>query len=317
VNRWGDVDFVLVHLEIDDSGVVTELSRTQHGSELDDSVSNITLSDDGADFVVSGSTLGRTLNGEAIVPPKADSEGFVYVFSSSGELDYQRFIGTVDANEALSSYYDSVGVKSVISEDGGIFVRSLDLDGEDDADFTDLQIRLPADYDFASFDKYKGSQYSIVVSSKFGGATPELTPSQSKDVFFYDVSVSGSRIQVPETIATSHDDIAVASANLVDRSTIAIVGDTYGEFEEGGAIGDVGERDAFFGVVNYASSPSLAGVTQFGTPGDDYVIDVISANDEKFLVLWKENHTSGDGSFRYRITPFAPDGTNLLPLTSF
>ena len=70
----------------------------------------------------------------------------------------------------------------------------------------------------------------------------------------------------------------------------------------------------FFASIDVKGTPVLSTVTQFGTPGDDFAIDVEAVNDEKFLVLWKENHTSGDGSFRYRITPFAPDGTNLAPL---
>ena len=53
--------------------------------------------------------------------------------------------------------------------------------------------------------------------------------------------------------------------------------------------------------------------TQFGTPGTDTVIDVESVSSDKFLVLWSEDFSSGDGSLVYRISAFSPQGEKLSP----
>ncbi len=39
----------------------------------------------------------------------------------------------------------------------------------------------------------------------------------------------------------------------------------------------------------------------------------MAVGDSKFLVLWQEDFTSGDGSLSYRISAFAFDGHKLSP----
>jgi hypothetical protein len=310
---WGGTDFVLVRFSIADDGTITELSRSQHGSESDDLVESVRFFDDQG-LVITGSSSGSALDGEAVIAPSGQADGFVYLFDTGLGLDYRRFIGDDSDNVALGSGFTDTGVQVLTSDAQGIEVSSFDEDGFVDSDLPILEVRQFANYDFGGSDNYARDRLAFLVSSEYGSDL-SVTPSLSKDIFFYDLTFndSGSANSL-FSIASSEDDVAIGLAKIEDKEVLGIAGDTLGEFQEGASISGVGGRDVFFASVGIQGTPSLGIITQFGTPGEDYAIDIEAVNDEKFLVLWKENHTSGDGTFRYRITPFAPDGTNLAPL---
>ncbi|WP_156492335.1 MULTISPECIES: hypothetical protein [unclassified Oleiphilus] len=310
---WGGTDFVLVRFSIADDGTITELSRSQHGSESDDLVESVRFFDDQG-LVITGSSSGSALDGEAVIAPSGQADGFVYLFDTGLGLDYRRFIGDDSDNVALGSGFTDTGVQVLTSDAQGIEVSSFDEDGFVDSDLPILEVRQFANYDFGGSDNYARDRLAFLVSSEYGSDL-SVTPSLSKDIFFYDLTFndSGSANSL-FSIASSEDDVAIGLAKIEDKEVLGIAGDTLGEFQEGASISGVGGRDVFFASVGIQGTPSLGIVTQFGTPGEDYAIDIEAVNDEKFLVLWKENHTSGDGTFRYRIAPFAPDGTNLAPL---
>lgn len=310
---WGGTDFVLVRFSIADDGTITELSRSQHGSESDDLVESVRFFDDQG-LVITGSSSGSALDGEAVIAPSGQADGFVYLFDTGLGLDYRRFIGDDSDNVALGSGFTDTGVQVLTSDAQGIEVSSFDEDGFVDSDLPILEVRQFANYDFGGSDNYARDRLAFLVSSEYGSDL-SVTPSLSKDIFFYDLTFndSGSANSL-FSIASSEDDVAIGLAKIEDKEVLGIAGDTLGEFQEGASISGVGGRDVFFASVGIQGTPSLGIVTQFGTPGEDCAIDIEAVNDEKFLVLWKENHTSGDGTFRYRIAPFAPDGTNLAPL---
>ena len=311
---WGGMDFVLLRLSIAEDGTLTELSRSQHGSEENDLVDSVKYYE-GQGLVVTGSTSGSALDGEAVIAPSGQSDGFVYMFDESLNVSYRRFIGDESDNVSLATGFSDTGVQVLTSDSQGIEVASFDEDGFVDIDLPILEIRQIDNYDFGGADNYARDRLAFLLSSRYGSDL-SVTPSLSQDVFFYDLTFNDKgSANALLSIATSEDDVAIGLAKIEDKEVLGVVGDTLGEFQEGASLSGIGGRDLFFAPVDIQGTPALGTVTQFGTPGDDYAIDIEAVNDEKFLVLWKENHTSGDGTFRYRITPFAPDGTNLAPLS--
>jgi hypothetical protein len=310
---WGNKDFSVVHLSVSSDGVITELGRTQHGSEQDDIVESVDY-DEEKGLLITGSTQGLTLDGEAVIPPAGQFDGFIYNFEQSLDIKYRRFVGDSSDNSVLASGFGDAGAQTISSNAEGLYFSSLDESGFADSDIGVIEINQPDTYEFAGAKNYASNKMGLVVSSKFD-SNASVTPSLSQDVFFYDLVLRENGSANPVfSVATAMDDIAIDLALIEDKEVMGVVGETLGEFVEGGSLSGVGGRDLFFAAIDAKGTPVLNAVTQFGTPGDDYAIDVEAVNDEKFLVLWKENHTSGDGSFRYRITPFAPDGTNLAPL---
>ena len=263
---------------------------------------------------MAGSSEGTTLDGEAVVPAQNGSDGFVYSFSETGSIEYRRFVGNDNNNSVSAVVTDDIGMKAVMSDNSGIEVRALDVDGAEDESLQKISLRIPSTFTVSNIEPLNSSFFALVVTAEFEiDQTP--TPSLTQDVFLYSTSFGDQSTVVPSiSVATAADDYGVDIARLERQEVMGLVGDTLGEFQEGSAIGVLGGRDAFFASVDYDSSMTLGKITQFGTPGSDYALYVEASNDEKFLVLWKEDHTSGDGSFRYRVTPFAPDGTNLEPL---
>ena len=310
---WGKKDFMLVFLKLQNDGSIIEVSRSQHGSEEDDNVLAVYTGESGS-FVVAGSSEGTTLDGEAVVPAQNGSDGFVYSFSETGSIEYRRFVGNDNNNSVSAVVTDDIGMKAVMSDNSGIEVRALDVDGAEDESLQKISLRIPSTFTVSNIEPLNSSFFALVVTAEFEiDQTP--TPSLTQDVFLYSTSFGDQSTVVPSiSVATAADDYGVDIARLERQEVMGLVGDTLGEFQEGSAIGVLGGRDAFFASVDYDSSMTLGKITQFGTPGSDYALYVEASNDEKFLVLWKEDHTSGDGSFRYRVTPFAPDGTNLEPL---
>lgn len=193
----------------------------------------------------------------------------------------------------------------------GLLVRVMDETGNDDLDIDDAEVSFKYGFDYAGMLNL-GSGRSLITVSEHDGYGD-----RDRDISLYYLRIdnAASISEVASFSSLSGFDVAVSSDFLEDKEMAGVVGETLGEFDEGEAVGSVGERDVFFASVNVEGTPRMGKITQFGSPGNDYVIDVEAVNDEKFLVLWKEDYSSGDGSFRYRITPFAPDGTNLLPLT--
>ncbi|WP_197473862.1 Calx-beta domain-containing protein [Oleiphilus sp. HI0066] len=311
-SSWGGQDFAVVKLRVNDSGAVTVLAQSQHGSEVDDEVVELVITDNG-EIAVSGSTEGLSLDGQSTIPPEDGREGFVYLFDGSLSLLYSRFVGDRSDNNMVGLSVDDSNVHAFVTDGAGIFSRSLDDDGFLDVDVASASLRQPAAFMQGGVANYGDDNFGVLVSSTFskdGDATPSLTD----DVFLYNLRLNEeSSISNLFTIATDSNDVgrAIAFLDKEDFERVGVVGETLGEFEAGSIIGG---QDLFFASVDVVATPSLLKVQQFGTAGTDYIVDLDVVGEDKFLVLWKEDHSSGDGTFRYRITPFSPDGENLLPI---
>jgi len=115
-------------------------------------------------------------------------------------------------------------------------------------------------------------------------------------------------------IATNEDDIAVDLESTTDGKRVVVAGTTLGELDgNGNNKKGTNNYDAFISVFDNDSQqavPSLSRHTQFGTIGDDQIIDIERVNDKKFMVLWSEDQTD-NGETVYRISPFSFDGVKL------
>ena len=139
----------------------------------------------------------------------------------------------------------------------------------------------------------------------------ELTNSGTLDVALstFDTASSGSSSAF---VSTPDRDYAAGLASLNDRKIVGVAGATEGTLLGQSSSG--GGQDAFFSVFDIEEgAAAIRENTQFGTQGHDTAIDIEAVGDSKFLVLWSEDHTSGDGSLTYRISAFAPDGRKLSP----
>ncbi|KZZ56077.1 hypothetical protein A3762_11645 [Oleiphilus sp. HI0125] len=311
-DAWGGQDFVLMVLEVEEDGRVNLVHQSQHGSESDDLITNIDVTEQN-ELIVSGYTQGRSLDGSSIIPSQGQNEGFVYKFDANFDIDYARFIGDSFDNETIAVLADGSSVNSFFTSDSGIFSKTLDDDGFVDIDIETVELPQPSSFSVGGTLKYEEGFFGALVTSSFDN-DQTATPSLSNDVFFYDFVIGeSSEVRKLFSVATSQDDLGVDSVYFgkEDSERIGAIGETLGVF---GDQSSQGGRDVFFASINAQGRPELIKVNQFGTPGDDYAIDVIADSEDKFLVLWKEDHSSGDGTFRYRITPFSPDGENLLPI---
>lgn len=313
--QWGGKDLFSIAFQLDGSNI-NELQRAQFGSELDDTflLSNFS----GEEGVISGYSNGVSLDGSSIVPSNGGSEGFVYsgIINTTETNLVGQFVGTFGDDQAYGADLDSNIVRVVVGSTEGSFLRSLDRAGGEDLDYEDYSFNFNRPVTVSDVRSVEGDIVAALMTSDQALPGLSLVSSLSDDVFFYEVNLDNNSVRTVSAISTSEDEVGVGFSILEsnDKTMVGVVGHTLGAFEGQRRIAAAENlNDGFLATFELGTGSEVT-VTQFGTPGDDYVIDVEAVNEEKFLVLWKENHTSGDGTFRYRITPFAPDGTNLAPL---
>jgi hypothetical protein len=317
--NWGGRDFAIVRLSVDSSGSVVELGRSQHGSELDDTVSNIVQTEN-AEVYVSGTTDGRTLDGAAVFSPSNGDEGFIYALVQDlSAVRWARFIGTNQNNSVASLDGNSANVHALVTDASQAFVRTLDNGpnsiGDNDLDFDEFPLGYSSPVNWSSIAEYDGGRlFALADSAANLQSGSGDTASLSKDVFVLSFAADAVVDFPPAySLATDRDDVGVEMNLIESQEVLGVVGNTLGQFPESLVRGSSDNWDVFFSSLDFSGGVVLSSPAQFGTPGDDYAVSLEPIGNEKFLVLWKENHTSGDGSFRYRISAFSKDGRKLTP----
>ncbi len=321
----GGQDFIVAILEKIDDGLApvtadelyTLKSVSQFGTEGDDIVAGATMDSQGVLYVF-GKTDGLVFDG---VPSEQGSsgagDGFVYrILSDQNQKSWSSFVGTADIDGVVGLATTRSGVATLvetINSDVDAFVRDLRaLTGKPTSGFVDPMINATTDDNPAAITLgSNGSSYRVAIDSPSSFPSGDLTPTLSRDVALISYNSEGGLIGA-SPVATNKADYAVDIQQLDDDEFTALAGNTNGEFEGNLAKGASGS-DAFVATFETkdSASPALLSVTQFGTPGSDYVIDVEPVNDYKYMILWSEDYSSGDGSTRYRISPFTPQGEKL------
>jgi len=314
----GGKDFVVAYYQKIGTDDFVALESYQYGSELDDVVV-------GAEFGAAGELLiyGRTSGQEFDGIPRFEGnyggiDGFVYKFASQiASPSWVRFIGSI-ADDKVVGLDSSRSELVVLTEvdDSDAFIRAIDTTsslGEDVEGLDDVTINT----DFV--DNYTGvklddsaQNYYVYGSSRAQLPNNELGASLSDDLYFLIYDVEGVHVTSIK-LGTPGEDVSSAFNLLPNRGRVAIGGMTDGVFGGQQKIGATG-ADVFVSILDIEDSrrAEILSTTQFGTPGNDELIDIEAVAEDKFMVLWSEDYTSGDGTVTYRISPFGPDGRKLV-----
>lgn len=314
---WGGLDFVLSIYEITDSGIVLE--RTiQDGSELDDEVKGLSLNIND-NVLVYGQTAGLSLSGASgEVISSGGVDGFVYYYSAIGSIDpltWTRFAGSVVDESMISvigSRSDAVILTQTDTSPFDIDARIIDLidasDAEDPETDELIRIAYPTQLKGMVFDQDQ-SRFMV-----FGGSQADLpanspTVSGNEDAFVMAYQSSGVQNGVV-ALSTPGSDRFTVGATLSDSDLVAFGGETTGSLS---GQTNRGLQDGMLAILDLDEGFEIAHSTQFGTPGNDYVLDLEAVGNHKFLMLWAEDFTSGDGSLTYRVTAFDRKARKMSP----
>lgn len=316
---WGGKDFALVLLELQNDGSLSEIARSQHGSEADDEPLRLDGIDSGSLVLVSGDTTGQSLDGLAVFPANGLQDGFIYKIGADlSSVRWARFAGGAANDSVRSVVGNSDNVFAALSTGNSKYVNAYLADdssfGDDDLTIPQYNIGFSRPSNIASMLDLGNNSLALLADSDQVLGSTNITPDGSNDAFvgLFDPSADGFSSVI--SLSTPDEDVSVGMVTVNEDGAILVAGNTQGVFEGETQFGADGESDGFLASLAVNTTLDLTNVTQFGTGGDDQVIDIEALDDEKALVLWKENDTSGNGTYRYRITPFAPDGTNLAPL---
>lgn len=326
---YGGRDFAVFAFDMNLQGAYQLVDSVQYGSSEDDILQGMHVREIDELFLF-GSTTGSAFENVPGTDMNAGgADGFVYKLRKDDlSKMWSKFVGTAndDAVAALDiSREDLLVMVSTQNTDTDAFLKILSLStGETKAFNSDSVVNVPkTQLDIASprNDLGKGValmgsgvNFSAIVNSDADLPTFSMTPSGSQDGFlmFFDTE-SGNSAGVAK-MATPLDDRVVALEILDQEGAMAVGGVTDGEFE-GQVRKGSDNQDAF--VASAAAEKigvtAISRITQFGTLSDDDVINVRRVNDHKFMVLWSETSSSGDGSKVYRLSPFSVDGKKLTP----
>jgi len=304
-------------------GFYTQESVNQYGSEGHDVANGASFDSKGNIFVfgqtdglefdgVSGSEENHGgVNGERL-------DGFVYsidITTNTLKLwDSPRFIGT-DENDGVVAL--DVGRSELIlltekeNIDTDLFIKKLtSASGVDVKNIETMNISS-LDLDVGTsiaFDRNDNS-FVALVDSNFSLSDGSPTQSFSRDINIVSFSADGTQGRI-KNISTNQDDFSVVIENITNSDMAIIGGYTLGELEGNQSKGATG-TDAFISTFFYDDDEGLPTFVQFGTEGDDKVIDVKSVSENKFLVLWSENHTDENDLLTYRVSAFSSEGEML------
>lgn len=329
-SHYGADDFIVLAFGEDEQGEYRLSSSTQLGSAGDDVVTGLRAVEDGV--FAFGSTTGVTSeDGLGDEWSGGSTDGFVYKLGGS-ELTktWARLVGTPDDDVVVdvdSGREELIVLANTQSTDSDVFMKALSLsDGatkmfvtEEDSggDLSRTHLNLSSPFNDmgakVSFTN-AGVNFTAIVSSEADLPSPDPTPTRSMDgaVVFFNAESGNSSSHIK--LSTALGDRVVALERLNEEDAMAVGGMTVGEFD-GQIRKGTGNNDAFVAYIDGAQSgqSKLSKITQFGTLSDDEVIKIQRINDYKFMVLWSESTTSGDGSKVYRLSPFSIDGTKLTP----
>lgn len=312
---WGGVDFALAVYSV--TGDALTLDRVyQDGSEFDDEVSGLAVNING-NVLVSGITSGLTLSGSAgEVISGGGKDGFLYYYNSLGASDpvaWKRFVGSaVDESvlSVISSRSDSVALTLTDKLPFELGTRLIDLVNADDLTESGTFLRSSYDIDLGGL-IYDQDQSRFIV---FGGSRADLpsdtlTATASEDAFLLSYRSTGAQNGVA-TVSTPGSDRFTVGATLSDSDLVAFGGETTGSISGNT---NRGLQDGMLAIIDLEEGFEVAHSTQFGTPGNDYVLDLEAVGNHKFLMLWAEDFTSGDGSLTYRVTAFDRKARKMSP----
>jgi len=312
-------DFVVAVYSRDSSGFYIQQSIKQYGSEGDDIATGATFDGKGGVYVF-GTSNGLEFDGvPSFEVNNGKKDGFVYkidFIENKAIWDSPRFIGTADDDSVLAldiGRNDVVLLAETINTDEDVFLRKISTadNGRDVEGVAEAFISSTTkDHGSAiRFDQNDSIFFSLVDSSSIlpsGNPTPSL----SRDVNLLSYDAEG-RFQATKRVSTSDNDFSVDIEMLTNEDNLVIGGYTQGEFEGNVKKGSSG-NDAFISILPSGNSDSSVNTLfQFGTEGDDKLIDIENVSENKFLVLWSEDHTNGGGITRYRVSAFSSEGVML------
>jgi len=314
---FGGTDLALAIFDVSQVNGVVEASVLQLGTEQDDVPVSIELSDREDLYILAEST-GNTI--ETSLPNFANNGGIdalVYRVNLSGsEKVWARFVGDQSDNSAISLKANGNRVSVLTKTDSQSRVDYLSADdfGADLTDLKPLTINFLDDQStYSLLSASNGERLALLSSGVREPASGNFTPSRSIDGFLSNIEVDesgqgNSKLSSFIDVATNGKDEITHAALLNDDAVALIAGSTSDKIANNTIYGGV---DVFVQSVDFEEAENTRPPIQFGTPGTDRILDVAPVLDEKFMVLWSEDHSSGDGSLRYRVSAFAPDGRKL------
>jgi len=322
-------DFIVAVYKLDydenssDFGFYTQESVRQYGSDGND-VANGASFDSQGNVYVFGQTNGLEFDG---VPGTEENhggvngerlDGFVYGINVTTNTllpnwDSPRFIGT-DENDGVVALdvgrSDFILLAEKENIDIDAFLKKLSLDdGKDIKNIDDMSIStLDLDIGTSVTFDHNGSSFFALVDSRYSLSDGDPTQSFTRDINIVSFNAEGSEGLI-KSIGTNQDDFSVVIENITNSDVTVVGGYTEGEFEENQQKGVTG-IDAFISTFIRGEEDTVT-TLQFGTEGNDKVIDVESVSENKFLVLWSEDHTNENGLLTYRVSAFSSEGKML------
>jgi len=313
-------DFVVAVYSRDNTGFYKQQSIKQYGSEGDDIAIGATFDGKGSVYVF-GESNGLEFDGvSSFEVNNGKKDGFVYkidFIENETIWNSPRFIGTADDDSVLAldiGRNDLVLLAETINTDKDGFLQKLSTadNGRDVEGIAEMVLSSTSDDHGKAirFDQDDSTFFALVDSSSSlpdGAPTPTLT----RDINLLSYDAEGG-YRTTTSVSTSANDVSVDIEILTKEDSLVIGGYTEGEFENNTKKGSSG-RDAFVSVLPTGNSDasSVNVLLQFGTEGNDQVIDIEDVSENKFLVLWSEDHTNGGGITRYRVSAFSSEGVML------
>lgn len=282
---------------------------TQFGSGFDD-VPLAVFSDSNSNYFVVGYTLGSL---EAGVSNQGGKDAFVAKIDLSGNLKWVRQFGSTfdDIATQVTVLTNNIYVAGTtegplfIANKGGVdgFMTSFDSDGG-----VYRSTQFGSIFDEQVTGVVSDDRRVLVSGHSKGSFSLPLDPNQSRDsidVFMINYNAIGS---LGATIQYGDQALDDSSVGSVGSGGMVFIGsDTSGEYKTGDNV--LLLKDAVITGVNSNNSTSSVGWhSQFGTDGEDGVINLRVYNENKLLVLWK---AFDGGNTRYLISPFDFDGRML------
>lgn len=294
------------------------VSLRQYGTEGDDHVVGVDM-DSSNNLFVYGSTDGQVFEGD---PSESAAnglvDGFVYKISPAGSVLWARFLGTADedvaARMAVSRSRVVVGIETTNTDRDIVVIQLSAQNGQEFDDVERLRLSSLNDDSIGAMAFSEDDSFAtLIVDSVADIPLTSPTPSLSQDVHILNYGLDGTSVG-KQLFASSGLDSGTDFEVLLKENTSALGGYTQGVLEGNTAKGDAGDTDAFIALSEALESGGSQRITeslQFGTPGDDRAIQIETADDRKFYVLWSENYSDPAGAMRYRISAFSSEGEKL------
>jgi len=316
----GGSDFIVATYRRNSLGVYSSQWLKQYGSDADDFVAGAYLDTSGSIYIY-GKTTGSEFDGKPGEEINNGGEdGFVYKLNiDDGEVLWTRFVGSEDQDGVISfdaGRRDAVALTSRVNTDVDAFVRNLRVQNGKDNDAAEDAIISSNKADDAKTVRFSenGSSYFVLVDGEASLPEGDDTPSRSRDISMLSFNLAGGKGR-GEVLSTGQNDFAADFELLSKDGSPVVGGHTEGQFEGNQKFSPIGSTDAFISITTVNGTPKFedGGTLQFGTPGNDKVIDIEEVSERKFMVLWSEDSTEGNGATRYRISAFSPEGEKLSP----